>query len=118
MVGFIGGEFGRQLSAEGTDTAVHFALDEVVKMFGGKARDNFIKGHLTNWANNRWTSGAYTAARPGHYGARAELASPLGNRLFFAGEAVAVPYVTLCAGAYTSGETAAREVIARLINFR
>ena len=46
--------------------------------------------------------------------ARAELARPLDNRLFFAGEAVAVPYVALCGGAYTSGETAAREVIASI----
>ena len=61
-------------------------------------------------ADNPWTYGAYAAATPGHYGARAELSKSLADRLFFAGEAVAGPYITLCSGAYLSGEAAAQEV--------
>ena len=114
MVGFVGGEFGWQLSDEGSSAAIEFALDEVVKMVGSSARDHFVKGHLTGWANNPWTRGAYAAARPGHHRARAELARPVGNRLFFAGEAVSAPYYQLCSGAYTSGEKAAREVVAAI----
>lgn len=110
MVGFIGGEFGWLLSAEGADAAIDFALAEVVKMVGSKARDHFVKGHLTGWANNPWTHGAYAAAKPGHYAARVELAKPVADRLFFAGEAVAVPYVQLCGGAYLSGQAVARQV--------
>ena len=52
--------------------------------------------------------------RPGHHGARAELAKPLAERLFFAGEAVATPYVTLCHGAYQSGQDVARKVAATI----
>ncbi len=114
MVGFVGGEVGWQLSREGTDAAVNFALEEVVKIFGSKARDHFLKGHLTGWADNPWTLGAYAAARPGQYGARAELAKPIADRVFFAGEAVATPYVQLCGGAYMSGEAVARDV-ARIV---
>ena len=110
MVGFIGGSFGWQLSAEGTNAAVDFALNEVVKMVGSKARGHFVKGHLTGWAENPWTYGAYAAATPGHFGARGELAKPLGNRLFFAGDAVSMPYVSLCGGAYLSGEAVAKTV--------
>ena len=110
MIGFIGGEFGWQLSATGTEAAVDFALSEVVKIVGGRARNHFVKGHLTGWANNPWTRGAYAAARPGHYEARARLSEPLGERLFFAGEAVAGPYVALCGGAYLSGEAVAHNV--------
>ncbi len=112
MIGFVGGEFGWQLSAAGTETAVDFALGEVVKMVGSKARDHFVKGHLTGWAGDPWTRGAYATARPGHYEARARLAEPLGDRLFFAGEAVAGAYVALCGGAYMSGKAVAREVAA------
>ncbi len=112
MIGFVGGAFGWQLSEAGTEAAVDFALGEVVKMAGSKARDRFVKGHLTGWASDPWTLGAYAAARPGHYDARAGLAEPLGDRLFFAGEAVAGPYVALCGGAYLSGEAVAREVAA------
>ena len=112
MIGFVGGEFGWQLSAAGTEAAVDFALGEVVKIVGSKARDHFVKGHLTGWAGNPWTRGAYAAARPGHYEARARLAEPVGDRLFFAGEAVAGAYVALCGGAYMSGEAVARKVAA------
>ena len=110
MIGWIGGQFGWKLSAAGTDAAVDFALGEVVKMVGSDARKHFVKGHLTGWADNPWTYGAYAAATPGHYGARAELAKSLADRLFFAGEAVAGPYITLCSGAYLSGETVAQKV--------
>ena len=112
MIGFVGGEFGWQLSAAGTEAAVDFALGEVVKIVGSKARDHFVKGHLTGWAGNPWTWGAYAAARPGHYEARAMLAEQVGDRLFFAGEAVAGAYVALCGGAYMSGEAVARKVAA------
>ena len=114
MIGFIGGAFGWRLSAEGACAAVDFALEEVVTMLGTKARDHFVRGHLTNWATNPWTRGAYAAARPGHHGARAELAKPLAERLFFAGEAVATPYVTLCNGAYQNGQDVARKVAATI----
>jgi len=114
MIGFIGGRFGWQLSAEGTDGAVDFALGEVVKMVGGKARDHFIRGHLTGWAENPWTYGAYAAAVPGHYGARDELAKPVGGRVFFAGEAVAMPYQQLCGGAFLSGQAVAGDVVSAI----
>lgn len=110
MVGFVGGAFGWQLSGEGRQAAVDFAVGEVVKMFGSKARKHFVKGHLTGWAENPWTLGAYAAATPGYHGARAELAKPVGDRIFFAGEAVATPYMQLCGGAYLSGQKAAQEV--------
>ncbi len=110
MIGFIGGEFGWEMSAAGQDAAVDFALGEVVKMVGSKARKHFVKGHLTDWADNPLVRGAYAAARPGQYGAREQLARPLGNRVFFAGEAVAGAYVALCGGAYLSGEKIAKEV--------
>jgi len=114
MIGFVGGAFGWQLSAGGADAAVEFALGEVIKMFGTKARDHFVKGHLTGWADNPWTYGAYAAATPGHYGARSELAKPVGERVFFAGEAVAMPYMQLCGGAFLSGQAVAQDVVATI----
>lgn len=114
LIGFVGGSFGWELSAAGSEAAVDFALGEVVKIAGSKARDHFVKGHLTGWAGNPLTRGAYAAARPGHYDARRKLAEPLGQRLFFAGEAVAGPYAALCGGAYMSGEATARDVAAIL----
>ena len=112
MVGFVGGAFGWELSKQGEAAAVDFALGEVVKMAGSDARKQFVKGHLTRWADNPNTLGAYAAARPGRYAARADLARPLDDKLWFAGEAVGMPYVALCNGAYQSGEEVAKAVAA------
>lgn len=114
MVGFVGGAFGWELSAAGTGAALDFALDELVKMLGSRVRRHFKKGHLTDWAANPMTLGAYAAARPGHFGARADLERPIAERVFFAGEAVAVPHVALCGGAYLSGLSVAEKVSAVL----
>ena len=87
MIGFMGGDFAWQMTEAGTDAAVDFVLGEVEAMVGSKARERFVKGTLTQWGNDPLTLGAYSALRPGAFGARAELARPLDDRLFFAGEA-------------------------------
>jgi len=114
MVGFVGGSFGWELSGAGTDAAVDFALGEVVKMAGSKTRTHFVKGHLTQWADNPNTLGAYAAVLPGEYEAREDLARPVEDKLFFAGEAMGGAYVALCAGAYKSGEATAERLMASL----
>ncbi|QGX97024.1 FAD-dependent oxidoreductase [Roseovarius faecimaris] len=112
MVGFVGGRFGWELSAAGEAAAIDFALGELERMVGSDARKHFVKGHLTPWASNPHTLGAYAAARPGRYGAREVLARPLAEKLWFAGEATGMPYVALCNGAYQAGEAAARALSA------
>ncbi len=114
MIGFVGGDFAWQLTQAGTDAAVDFVLGEVEAMVGSKAREKFVKGTLTQWGNDPLTLGAYAALRPGASGARAVLARPLDDRLFFAGEAAAGPYYATCGGAWRSGELTARDVIRTL----
>ncbi|MCP5085537.1 MAG: FAD-dependent oxidoreductase, partial [Rhodobacteraceae bacterium] len=80
MVGFVGGSFGWELSGAGQEDAVDFALGEVVKMAGSNARKHFVKGHLTQWADNPNTLGAYAAALPGEFGAREDLAQPIDGK--------------------------------------
>jgi monoamine oxidase len=69
---------------------------------------------MTNWAAERTIRGAYAAARPGQSGAREVLARPVGDRIWFAGEALAGPLIQTAGGARISGETVAREVDALL----
>jgi len=114
MVGFVGGDLGWELSAAGEAAAVDFATQGLVEMFGSDAAGAVEKGGLTPWASNPWTRGAYAAAIPGRYGARETLARPVGDRIFFAGEALAGGLVQTCGGAFRSGEAAARAVRAVL----
>lgn len=113
-VGFIGGQLGWDMAQAGEAAGIDFALAEFIKMMGSDARKHFIKGHMSGWANNPLTLGAYSAARPGKADARLTLAEPLGDRVFFAGEAVAGPYIALMSGAHLSGDSVARDVVGTL----
>ncbi|MDE0852543.1 MAG: NAD(P)/FAD-dependent oxidoreductase [Yoonia sp.] len=110
-VGYVGGQFGWDLSRGSVDDAVDFALGEFVNMMGSRARSHFVKGVMTDWATNPLTLGAYAAAKPGRFEARTALATPLGDRVFFAGEAVAGRYKALMSGAHMSGDFIGGEVV-------
>ena len=113
-VGFVGGAFAWELSAEGADAAVDFALGEFAGAVGNEARKRFVKGFMTDWHANPLTLGAYAAAKPGRFTARETLGRPLGERVFFAGEAFAMPFAALCSGAHLSGDAVAGNVAAAL----
>ena len=114
MIGFTGGRFGRELAAAGSGAAVDFALGELAAIFGSDVHKHFVRGLATDWDSNPWTRGAYAAAVPGHHGARDELARPVADRIFFAGEATAAPWYQLAGGAWLNGRSVAREVAATL----
>ena len=111
MIGFVGGAFAWELSAAGKDAAVDFALQSLRRMFGERAADRVVKADFTRWASNPWVRGAYSAALPGKFAARAEIAKPIADRLFFAGEAMAGPFTQTSGGAVLSGEAAAKDVL-------
>ncbi|WP_083330663.1 flavin monoamine oxidase family protein [Halofilum ochraceum] len=110
MVGFVGGEFGWELSRAGREDAIDFALGELRKRFGSDVDRHFVKGTFTEWAENPLTMGAYSAARPGRASAREDIVTPIADRVFFAGEACAGAYVATCGGAHMSGQVAAEQV--------
>jgi monoamine oxidase len=114
MIGFVGGDFGWELSAAGQEAAVDFAKQSLADMFGSRAPTKVDKGLLTGWASNPWTRGAYAAARPGHWASRTVLARPFANKVFFAGEALAEGLIQTCGGAFNSGMKTARAVHAGL----
>jgi monoamine oxidase len=111
MIGFVGGDFGWEMSAAGRDVAVDFATGALKRMFGNDAVKHVVKGELSRWASNPFVRGAYSAARPGRTAARRELARPVANRLFFAGEALAGEFAQTVGGASLSGQHTAKEVL-------
>ncbi|WP_423289466.1 flavin monoamine oxidase family protein [Neotabrizicola sp. VNH66] len=110
MVGFVGGDFAWEVEAAGPAAAVDFAADRLADLFGSDIRRHIGHGIMTNWAAERWTRGAYAAARPGRAGARAVLAQPVGDRIWFAGEALAGALMQTAAGARLSGEITGQAV--------
>ena len=115
MVGFVGGDFAWEIEAAGQAAAVDFATDRLAEIFGSEARHAVGHGIMTNWGGERRVRGAYAAARPGRAAARAVLRQPVGNRIWFAGEALAGQgLMQTAAGARLSGEAVAAEVAAAL----
>lgn len=110
VFGNIGGRFGWELSREGPQATVDFALEEMVKQVGSDARKHFVKGIATDWATNPLTQGAYAAVRPGRVGVRTVLAAPIAEKLFFAGEAMGGNRCALVNGAYESGRKTAKRI--------
>jgi monoamine oxidase len=113
-IGFVGGSLAWEIERIGEAAAIAFATDQLAQMLGNDVRRQVRKGKMTNWGSNQLTRGAYSAARPGRHQARTALLQPLGDRVFFAGEALGGAYPALLSGAHLSGEAAARSVMAAL----
>ncbi len=114
MVGFVGGDFAWEMEAAGPEAAVDFVTERLVGIFGADTRRLIGHGAMTHWGGERWVRGAYAAARPGKAGARATLAQPVADRIWFAGEALAGGLMQTAAGARLSGAAVARAVSERI----
>ncbi|MEC7206552.1 MAG: FAD-dependent oxidoreductase, partial [Pseudomonadota bacterium] len=113
IVGFIGGQFAWNLSKQGQNEIVEYALSKLESLSGSNIRKHFLKGFATDWANNPLTEGSYSAVKPGCYGVRKLLSEPIAEKLIFAGEATTGNKAGLVNGAYESGKMAA----IRIANF-
>jgi len=110
----VAGKFGRELAASGDKAMIAFALDWLAGLYGGDVRKAVKRSHATQWNNDPWTLGAFSAASPGGQWARTALAEPLRDRIFFAGEATHETLWGTVGGAWSSGERAADQALRKL----
>lgn len=114
LVAWAGGPKAQWLSKQNTANIVHYALESVISVFGRdcNARERLVSSHFHNWLQDPFTQGAYSYIAVGGINARSELAAPLQETLFFAGEATdTTGEASTVAGALQSGMRAAREVL-------
>lgn len=111
---FLGGPGARARGADGVAAAFDAALAQLCALLGSDARRKLRPLAASAWSRERWVGGAYSHALPGEAGRRAELARPVAERLFFAGEATHPTDFSTAHGALASGERAADEVLAAL----
>jgi monoamine oxidase len=107
---FVGGRLGVWLEKQGQAALTDFAIDRIADIFGSDIRKRVKRCIATAWEGDPWTRGTWACARPGHAHQRAQLARPLEERLFFAGEATDRGGQGTCHGAYNSGLRAACEI--------
>jgi glycine/D-amino acid oxidase-like deaminating enzyme len=110
----IGGSFGLDLEKAGEADMVAFARDWVGAQFGAETAAAIRRTHATRWGADPWVLGAYSCAPPGEQPMRKVLMQPVGNRIWFAGEAAHETLWGTVAGAWESGERAAGDVLQRL----
>lgn len=111
--GWIGGTIAHDLARAGDAAVADFALAQLRALFGGRVDRLFAGGGrlVTRWDADPWVRGAYSYAVPGQAEARDRLGEPVGDgHLMFAGEACHVPLASTVAGAWISGQNAARAV--------
>ena len=111
--GFFGGRLAHELEAAGPGAFFDFASNELVRLFGGAIAARLRPLSETRWGRDPHARGSYSYALPGHADARAKLATPVDDRLFFAGEACSQHSFSTAHGAYATGIKAAEQVIAR-----
>jgi len=106
----ISGQFSRDLENEGSEAMIDFVLNKLKSAWGSKFYEKyFIKSIATGWANNPFTLGAYSGGVPGKSKKRRDIKLPVGDRIFFAGEATAGAFSTVH-GANRSGIRAATDL--------
>lgn len=107
---FTGGRHAIWLEKQGQQAGHDYAVDRIAEVFGNGIKDHITKSIVTAWTTEPWTRGSYSCARPGQAHQRKELARPLDDRVFFAGEATTLGDYGCCHGAFNSGIRAAKEI--------
>ncbi len=108
--GYFGGAFAASL--EGAITP--FAIEQLCAALGNDIRKRLTPITESAWASDPWSLGSYSYGSVGAEAARAALAAPLDDRLFFAGEHTSPHDFSTAHGAYRTGVTAADEAIRAL----
>jgi monoamine oxidase len=109
----VGGSFGRDLSAQGEQAMVAFAVEWLSKLFGSDAAAAVKKSSATRWNAAPYALGAMSVAAPGAQPSRKILTEPIGC-MYLAGEATHETLWGTIDGAWESGERAAEAALRRI----
>ena len=114
IAGYFGGRLALELERAGAKAMADLAADELAGLLGGGIRRRLRPLASSAWAGDEFARGSYSYALPGHAGDRAVLATPIDDRLFFAGEACSPDNFSTAHGGFLSGRDAADRIAATL----
>ncbi len=109
LLAYFGGRFAQDLEKRGE--LEQFALEELAGIFGGEFVRKITASLTVGWSEDPCSRGSYSAARPGRAHMREVLSQPIGERIFFAGEACSVEHFGTIHGAWESGVRAAGKAL-------
>ena len=114
VVCWYGADYARQINLLNEQDAIRHMLERLVKIVGPEANRAFRGGVRFGWSADPFALGGYSYAVPGQARARDALRRPVGERLWFAGEACAGKASMTVAGAHETGAHAAQAIAAKL----
>ena len=111
-IGHLAGHWALEAEMAGPEAMAEAATAALAEVFGNAVRRHLRAVATTAWSSDPYIRGGYSWALAGHAHLRPLLAEPLGERLFFAGEACSLRAYGTVHGAAESG-IAAADAIAR-----
>ncbi len=109
---YFGGRLARELEAQGLEGFGRFAIDQLAATLGDGIRKRVKPIAVSSWSSDPYAGGSYSHALPGHWDRRAVLSAPVGNKVFFAGEACSAHDFSTVHGAWITGIEAAQAILA------
>jgi monoamine oxidase len=109
---YFGGSLAADLEKGGAAAFEAYAREQLTRHLGVGVVAHITAIACTLWQTDPFARGSYSHALPGHADDRAVLAAPIGDRLFFAGEACSPEFFSTAHGSYLTGIDAARSVLA------
>ena len=101
-------------SLRGGAEVARFARDLLRDAFGARALGTLRVLHVTDWRHDPHSLCSWSVVPPGRTAARDVISRPLGDRVWFAGEASSRSLWGTAGGAWEEGERAAGEIAAAL----
>ncbi len=112
LLGFSAGTYATQLERR-SDTEIIRSAMGVLRTIYGSRIPNPKDYLITRWQADPFAVGSYSYLATGSSNAdRTTLAEPVGDRLFFAGEATSADYASTVHGALLSGQRVAEQIVA------
>lgn len=116
LVAWAGGPAAAKLSDLDDQSLVELAIKSLNRLLHQRVERRVQASYVHNWQKDRFALGAYSYVGVGGLSAQADLAKPVENTLFFAGEATETQgHHATVHGAIASGERAAREMLPLLV---
>ncbi len=109
---YFAGNLALELEREGERGFFDFAVKQLSGLLGNDFPKRVKPVHLHRWGADPFARGSYSFALPGKADCRAQLAAPVDDRLFFAGEACSSHDFSTAHGGWFTGTAAAEQVIA------
>ncbi len=111
LLGFNAADHGREIEAWSDEAIIASAMQTLRTIFGANIPEP-LDTQITRWASDPFAFGSYSFNPVGYTPAlRNALAKPLGQKVFFAGEATEAKHFSSAHGAYLSGLRAAKEIL-------